>query len=163
MIRRPPRSTLFPYTTLFRSAISPPIHFAARHIRRYCGNPGRDRNLRHHGLLRSRTHARDRHSHGAWSRFQRCTEAGDAARAVADRHWLRYRSRWLLCSHTLDQQRPLWRYRHRPGDVRGDFRSADRCCSHRLFDSDNTRNSRGSDDSVTIRIAGASLGSLERR
>src|SRR5256885_12741601 len=25
MIRRPPRSTLFPYTTLFRSTISPPI------------------------------------------------------------------------------------------------------------------------------------------
>src|SRR5689334_23851781 len=25
MIRRPPRSTLFPYTTLFRSRISPPI------------------------------------------------------------------------------------------------------------------------------------------
>src|SRR5258706_5353717 len=25
MIRRPPRSTLFPYTTLFRSATSPPI------------------------------------------------------------------------------------------------------------------------------------------
>src|SRR5262245_64713998 len=26
MIRRPPRSTLFPYTTLFRSARSPPQH-----------------------------------------------------------------------------------------------------------------------------------------
>src|SRR2546430_17610109 len=25
MIRRPPRSTLFPYTTLFRSAITPPM------------------------------------------------------------------------------------------------------------------------------------------
>src|SRR2546422_3798354 len=25
MIRRPPRSTLFPYTTLFRSAVSPPV------------------------------------------------------------------------------------------------------------------------------------------
>src|SRR2546428_8512790 len=30
MIRRPPRSTLFPYTTLFRSGEPPPIHaFAA--------------------------------------------------------------------------------------------------------------------------------------
>src|SRR3712207_9164856 len=28
MIRRPPRSTLFPYTTLFRSALAPP-HLAA--------------------------------------------------------------------------------------------------------------------------------------
>src|SRR3989442_7766496 len=26
MIRRPPRSTLFPYTTLFRSVDAPPIH-----------------------------------------------------------------------------------------------------------------------------------------
>src|SRR5687767_15702629 len=26
MIRRPPRSTLFPYTTLFRSGEGPPIH-----------------------------------------------------------------------------------------------------------------------------------------
>src|SRR3712207_8633841 len=25
MIRRPPRSTLFPYTTLFRSVLSPPL------------------------------------------------------------------------------------------------------------------------------------------
>src|SRR2546429_3183557 len=31
MIRRPPRSTLFPYTTLFRSAISPA--YWARHLR----------------------------------------------------------------------------------------------------------------------------------
>src|SRR3712207_8401515 len=27
MIRRPPRSTLFPYTTLFRSAMMRPVHF----------------------------------------------------------------------------------------------------------------------------------------
>src|SRR3712207_7144893 len=26
MIRRPPRSTLFPYTTLFRSAVAPAVH-----------------------------------------------------------------------------------------------------------------------------------------
>src|SRR5688572_32594252 len=31
MIRRPPRSTLFPYTTLFRSASA--LHFGARHVR----------------------------------------------------------------------------------------------------------------------------------
>src|SRR3989442_7827905 len=29
MIRRPPRSTLFPYTTLFRSPIAPPKMFSA--------------------------------------------------------------------------------------------------------------------------------------
>src|SRR5437762_9164754 len=27
MIRRPPRSTLFPYTTLFRSRVSAPLHW----------------------------------------------------------------------------------------------------------------------------------------
>src|SRR2546421_873069 len=31
MIRRPPRSTLFPYTTLFRSPRSPPRRDARRH------------------------------------------------------------------------------------------------------------------------------------
>src|SRR5438874_8283099 len=31
MIRRPPRSTLFPYTTLFRSAIPPEVLEEARH------------------------------------------------------------------------------------------------------------------------------------
>src|SRR2546427_4718085 len=29
MIRRPPRSTLFPYTTLFRSALARPLHGVA--------------------------------------------------------------------------------------------------------------------------------------
>src|SRR5260221_9879764 len=31
MIRRPPRSTLFPYTTLFRSLLQPDLGLAARH------------------------------------------------------------------------------------------------------------------------------------
>src|SRR2546422_5762819 len=34
MIRRPPRSTLFPYTTLFRSALADPIDNAAQHRHR---------------------------------------------------------------------------------------------------------------------------------
>src|ERR671920_77014 len=39
MIRRPPRSTLFPYTTLFRSVNPPPVvrfhgHWASRHAAR---------------------------------------------------------------------------------------------------------------------------------
>src|SRR5690242_21723474 len=42
MIRRPPRSTLFPYTTLFRSVLQP-VH-RARHLRRL---PVRDH--RHRG------------------------------------------------------------------------------------------------------------------
>src|SRR3712207_7628128 len=38
MIRRPPRSTLFPYTTLFRSAASPALH-ARRQGRRSTAGP----------------------------------------------------------------------------------------------------------------------------
>src|SRR2546430_4241190 len=38
MIRRPPRSTLFPYTTLFRSRAVPPLH--VRHRRRPPGLEG---------------------------------------------------------------------------------------------------------------------------
>src|SRR5437773_8277545 len=34
MIRRPPRSTLFPYTTLFRSGARDPPAFGARAVRR---------------------------------------------------------------------------------------------------------------------------------
>src|SRR5260221_5401315 len=49
MIRRPPRSTLFPYTTLFRSARSPPvigrgtscISSRSRKGRVRCGRPSR--------------------------------------------------------------------------------------------------------------------------
>src|SRR3712207_8085227 len=39
MIRRPPRSTLFPYTTLFRSAVPGPVRFPGPHPAR----PGGDR------------------------------------------------------------------------------------------------------------------------
>src|SRR5689334_23555994 len=41
MIRRPPRSTLFPYTTLFRSAREQPEH--VQHDARVFGEAGRDR------------------------------------------------------------------------------------------------------------------------
>src|SRR3712207_9024089 len=40
MIRRPPRSTLFPYTTLFRSAVKAEQRAAAEH-----GNLGQDREV----------------------------------------------------------------------------------------------------------------------
>src|SRR2546430_6727263 len=51
MIRRPPRSTLFPYTTLFRSRVLPPAREIASRAR---GNDGR--------LLPSRLGRRDRKS-----------------------------------------------------------------------------------------------------
>src|SRR5438309_8672925 len=52
MIRRPPRSTLFPYTTLFRSLLSKD----ARNRRRACTEirrPSRPRRARNRGCLRS--------------------------------------------------------------------------------------------------------------
>src|SRR5438132_6344791 len=52
MIRRPPRSTLFPYTTLFRSRRTEYEHLAA--VRAVCA-------LRHRGRRRTR-HGRDRKS-----------------------------------------------------------------------------------------------------
>src|ERR1044071_6516872 len=51
MIRRPPRSTLFPYTTLFRSAIAIAEHFVdAHHPREHSG----DRSEEHTSELQSR-------------------------------------------------------------------------------------------------------------
>src|SRR5882762_1455589 len=49
MIRRPPRSTLFPYTTLFRSAQGHPAHLAA---------------WKPHGLFGNEDHRRGNHGTG---------------------------------------------------------------------------------------------------
>src|SRR2546422_4804943 len=38
MIRRPPRSTLFPYTTLFRSGLEPPALSVGRRVGRAAGD-----------------------------------------------------------------------------------------------------------------------------
>src|SRR2546425_7311562 len=46
MIRRPPRSTLFPYTTLFRSELRPQAR-----ARRAHAHGGRSRDRRHYRLL----------------------------------------------------------------------------------------------------------------
>src|SRR2546422_4263685 len=43
MIRRPPRSTLFPYTTLFRSHDAGPVEAGAARPRRSGGDRGSDR------------------------------------------------------------------------------------------------------------------------
>src|SRR2546429_1483440 len=66
MIRRPPRSTLFPYTTLFRSHAEPPRdaqrahHGARRRARRARGGRGRrsrgHRSEEHTSELQSRLH-----------------------------------------------------------------------------------------------------------
>src|SRR2546427_3315143 len=43
MIRRPPRSTLFPYTTLFRSAVRAPVR---KRVQRRVGSQGRPGRVR---------------------------------------------------------------------------------------------------------------------
>src|SRR2546422_10642242 len=48
MIRRPPRSTLFPYTTLFRSPDFPDRFGSLEHGRSFCGDFFRWYNLEHH-------------------------------------------------------------------------------------------------------------------
>src|SRR5687768_18217952 len=56
MIRRPPRSTLFPYTTLFRSSLPADIRRARSHetIRRLCASFSRSEE--HTSELQSRLH-----------------------------------------------------------------------------------------------------------
>src|SRR6201986_5575871 len=52
MIRRPPRSTLFPYTTLFRSSASSPCSGSSRYASRRQGRP-RARSEEHTSELQS--------------------------------------------------------------------------------------------------------------
>src|SRR5438034_4352660 len=65
MIRRPPRSTLFPYTTLFRSARAAPQGRPVLRLRirseapKRCGRPARARGLRE----RSEEHTSELQSH----------------------------------------------------------------------------------------------------
>src|SRR6266498_3257205 len=62
MIRRPPRSTLFPYTTLFRSILlilydlSTAAHFADRIVVMYLGRIVEERSEEHTSELQSRPH-----------------------------------------------------------------------------------------------------------
>src|SRR5256885_9477218 len=57
MIRRPPRSTLFPYTTLFRSGRGGPAALAGAGVRGQAGRgaraPGRQRSEEHTSELQS--------------------------------------------------------------------------------------------------------------
>src|SRR5205085_5878237 len=55
MIRRPPRSTLFPYTTLFRSRRSSPTAVAPRRPRRASASPSTTRSEEHSSELQSQS------------------------------------------------------------------------------------------------------------
>src|SRR5258707_7105071 len=54
MIRRPPRSTLFPYTTLFRSAVRFDVEIAPGDIDFQLGAKDKDTNLHQAGPLRAK-------------------------------------------------------------------------------------------------------------
>src|SRR5262245_64603691 len=56
MIRRPPTSTLFPYTTLFRSPVAPPPCAAVSSYRPGTGNSQRSRSEEHTSELQSLRH-----------------------------------------------------------------------------------------------------------
>src|SRR5256885_11926648 len=73
MIRRPPRSTLFPYTTLFRSCVEPRLERPprrgrvpggrGRRVRRLVPETGADDRGRHHRRRRDRKSTRLNSSH----------------------------------------------------------------------------------------------------
>src|SRR5256885_12882142 len=86
MIRRPPRSTLFPYTTLFRSAERDPTRAAAE---------DRSRHRRPRGLRRPR----DGHGRTLAHRVVRDTVRGPAA--PADRKSTRLNSSHLVISYAV--------------------------------------------------------------
>src|SRR3712207_7765336 len=73
MIRRPPRSTLFPYTTLFRSGVDVGQHLGA--------------DLEETRVVDEAAHARagvalDQHLHGAVRQLEELEHRGDGADAV---------------------------------------------------------------------------------
>src|SRR5260370_17070946 len=57
MIRRPPRSTLFPYTTLFRSDLPPSARDGGPHLRSAAEQGRGRRRRRHHARIHHEWHA----------------------------------------------------------------------------------------------------------
>src|SRR3712207_7038723 len=97
MIRRPPRSTLFPYTTLFRSG-------ADGRDRRGRGVPARARLARDVGLRPSRRRRR-REERGAGPLDRR------AAARRSEEHTSELQSRqYLVCRLLLEKKKPYVTY-----------------------------------------------------
>src|SRR2546422_4460412 len=93
MIRRPPRSTLFPYTTLFRSEREHDEHL-----------PSRDG----HGLCPTRRRAppRDAVGHGADDEHDRHGGRGGAERGRSEEHTSELQSRLhLVCRLLLEKKK----------------------------------------------------------
>src|SRR5256884_5345301 len=94
MIRRPPRSTLFPYTTLFRSSFDAP---ATTH------GPG-DPNHAARVARRRRIRAADR----LRERGQSAARAGNGARKRSEEHTSELQSRLhLVCRLLLEKKKKL--------------------------------------------------------
>src|SRR3712207_8572269 len=94
MIRRPPRSTLFPYTTLFRSA-------PRRHHRGLPGAGGR-RSLRHAPARRPRRQGRK----GGASRQRGLRPLLRRRRARSEEHTSELQSRqYLVCRLLLEKKK----------------------------------------------------------
>src|SRR2546430_13633690 len=68
MIRRPPRSTLFPYTTLFRSQLPDAVHHQGSRIQQPAGRPHRLGALLHLGDRKS-TRLNSSHSQISYAVF----------------------------------------------------------------------------------------------
>src|SRR3712207_7134773 len=90
MIRRPPRSTLFPYTTLFRSAAEVPIVVAINKIDRENADPNRVmQQLSENGLIPE-----------AWG--------GDTV-VRSEEHTSELQSRqYLVCRLLLEKKKQRW-------------------------------------------------------
>src|SRR5258708_14319407 len=93
MIRRPPRSTLFPYTTLFRSKVSPPAKLLVRNLKRHMHDRRIIRSEEHTSELQSPDHLvcrlllekKKKDTHPRRQR-QTATCGSTDARVRADRH-----------------------------------------------------------------------------
>src|SRR3712207_6900275 len=86
MIRRPPRSTLFPYTTLFRSSAPPALAVAARY---------RPKNRRAEDRVRGRL--------ASWS-----TRCRSSPRPRSEEHTSELQSRqYLVCRLLLEKKKKI--------------------------------------------------------
>src|SRR2546422_5085105 len=101
MIRRPPRSTLFPYTTLFRSLALHGRHGGARRVGRGAGARGRGRGENRVGN-RDRGRRSEEHTSELQSRLHLvCRLLLEKKKKKRSRHRLHTTSRALYASRIL--------------------------------------------------------------
>src|SRR5689334_24401604 len=101
MIRRPPRSTLFPYTTLFRSGPPPPALVGLYSVwAEVCANPAWASNRVAKGAVRP-------------SPTIRCTKARRDTRPRSEEHTSELQSQFhLVCRLLLEKKNKNQNWRH---------------------------------------------------